>query len=411
MSSNLSLSGQYPPCHGPLESHLEGFGTWLSSRGYKPNTRRLKKRLCIHLNHWLEEQNIPLLGLNECQIAAWLGSFSKPPISASVTGRQLLEWLRTNGHLAPAQDVREADWSPVERIERRYQSFLHNDRGLSAITIKNYLPVVHRFLCERFPAHTVELETLTLNDVNHFLRGYHEKLSPGRVKVLVSALRSFLGYLFQRGEITTDIASAIPGVPNWRLAGLPKPFEPDQVKAIVNSCDLKTNIGIRDHAILLLLAQMGLRACEVVHLTLDDIDWNRGIMTISGKNNCRDPLPLPHEVGEAMVTWLQNGRPRSCTTRRLFVSIKAPHSGFASSTVVGDIVRRALARTGITPSGMGAAHRLRHSLATRMLGHGASLAEIGQVLRHNHPDSTRIYAKVDIDALRSLAPAWPVTTS
>ena len=156
---------------------------------------------------------------------------------------------------------------------------------------------------------------------------------------------------------------------------------------------------------------MGLRACEVVHLTLDDIDWNRGIMTISGKNNCRDPLPLPHEVGEAMVTWLQNGRPRSCTTRRLFVSIKAPHSGFASSTVVGDIVRRALARTGTTPSGMGAAHRLRHSLATRMLGHGASLAEIGQVLRHNHPDSTRIYAKVDINALRSLAPAWPVTTS
>ena len=412
MSSNISISeGQHQPCRDPLGSLLEGFQTWLANQGYKPDTRRRKLRLCGDFNHWLEERSIPLSGVDEDQTAVWLGSFAKPPVCARTTGQQLLAWLRAEGHLGPAQDARDIAKSPAERIEYWYESFLCNDRGLSPITISNYLSVVHSFLFERFPAQTVDLGTLTLDDVNRFLRGYQEKVSPGRVKVLVSALRSFLGYLFQRGDIATDIAAAIPGVPNWRLASLPKAFEADQVKAIVNSCDPKTTIGRRDHAILLLLAQMGLRACEVVRLTLDDVDWTKGIITISGKGNRRDPMPLPDEVGTAIAAWLQNGRPAACATRRLFVGIKAPHRGFASSTAIGNVVRCARARAGITPSGTGAAHRLRHSLATGMLRNGASLEDIGQVLRHNHPDSSRIYAKFDIESLRSLAPAWPGAAS
>ena len=408
MSSNDSLSGgQHQPCCGPLGPHLKGFERWLASQGYKPVTRRVKLRLCGDLDHWLEGRNIHLSDVNEDQFTVWLGSLAKRPVSAITTGQQLLAWLRAESHLAPAPDVGDACRSPLERIERRYESFLRNDRGLSPITINNYLPVVHNFLSERFSPHTVDLGTLTPDDVNRFLRGYSKKVSPGRVKVLVCALRSFLGYLFHCGDTATNVGAVIPGVPNWRLAGLPKAFEPDQVKAIVNSCDPKTSIGRRDHAILMLLAQMGLRACEVVRLTLDDVNWTSGTITISGKGNRRDPLPLPHEVGTAIVAWLQNGRPDSCANRRLFVGIKAPHRGFASSTAIGNVVRLALARAGITPSGTGAAHRLRHSLATRMLRNGASLEDIGQVLRHNHPDSTRIYAKVDIEALRSLAPTWP----
>ena len=166
-------------------------------------------------------------------------------------------------------------------------------------------------------------------------------------------------------------------------------------------------MGRRDYAILLLLAQLGLRSCEVVRLSLDDVDWNRGLITVSGKGNCRELLPLPKTVGEALAAWLMDGRPTHCPTRRLFVRKMAPHHGFASSSAIGDIVRRALARADVKPLSRGAAHLFRHTLASGMLQNGASLEEIGQILRHRNPDSTRIYAKVDVGSLRILAPPWP----
>lgn len=412
MSPNNSIiERHHQPHHGPIAPYLEGFREWLGSQSYKPDTLRVKLRCCRALDQWFKVQNISLSQVDEEGIAIWLESAANPPVSARTTGQQLLNWLRSAGLLGAAQDTRGTSGTPAQRMVCRYEHFLRYDRGLSPVTIKSYLSVVHGFLTERFPALVIDIELLTMDDVSRFLRGYHGKVSPGRVKVLVNALRSFLGYLFQCGDIATNIAAAIPGVPSWRLVGLPRPFEPDEVEAIVKHCDLGTAIGRRDHAILMLLAQMGLRACEVVRLTLDDVDWNTGIIIISGKGNRRNLLPLPQQVGAAIADWLQSGRPASCTTRHLFVRINAPHCGFASSTAIGNIVRRALARSGIAPSGTGAAHRFRHSLATGMLRNGASLEEIGQVLRHNHPDSVRIYAKVDIESLRSLAPTWPGVAS
>ena len=414
MSSNNSVTeGHNQSHHGPIAPHLEGFRAWLASQCYKPVSLRVKLRCCRDLDHWLKSRNISLTQIDEGVIAAWLESPSGQRVTARRTGQQLLEWLRLAGHpgITPAPATRDISGDPVEQMVCRYERFLRRDRGLRDTTIRHHLPIVRDFLSERLPAHAFDPGKLTLNDVSHFLRGYRDGVSPGRVQVLVGALRSFFGHLFQCGNIAMDIAAAIPGVPNWRLAGLPKPFESHQVEAIVSSCDAGTAVGQRDYAILLLLARMGLRACEVVRLTLDDIDWNRGNIAISGKGNRRDSLPLPLEVGAAIANLLQYGRPVTCATRRLFVGICAPHRGFASSTAIGGIVRRALARSGVTPSGRGAAHRFRHSLATGMLRNGASLEEIGQVLRHNHPDSVRIYAKVDIGALRSLAPAWPGVAS
>lgn len=222
---------------------------------------------------------------------------------------------------------------------------------------------------------------------------------------MVTVLRSFFRFLYQRGHITSDLASAVPSVANWRLSQIPKSLRPDQVERLLASCDRQTPIGRRDYAILLLLARLGLRAGEVVALTLEDLDWETGVFTVHGKGNRREQLPLPEDVGEALVDYLRHSRP-PCSSRRVFIRQRAPRQGFSSSAAIDDVVRRALARAGLNPPFKGA-HLLRHSLATRMLGSGASLAEIGDILRHCCPETTQIYAKVDLSALRALAPPWP----
>jgi site-specific recombinase XerD len=178
-----------------------------------------------------------------------------------------------------------------------------------------------------------------------------------------------------------------------------------QVRRLAQSCDRNSPCGRRDFAALLLLARLGLRAGELVHLALEDIDWSSGTVLIRGKSSREDRLPLPPDVGRALVCYLKNGRPR-CSSRRVFIRMKAPHVGFSSSVAICNIVRRALIRIGLEPEHKGA-HLLRHSLAVQMLRGGASLTQIGQILRHQQPQTTEIYAKVDLTALRAVAQPWP----
>ena len=322
----------------------------------------------------------------------------------AATVRQLLSHLRTSGRIALAPSPPENS-NPFAQIERRYERFLVNERGLSRATVQNYLPIIHTFLAERFATRAVALKALTVGDVNQFIVRQSQRLSRSRAKLLVTALRSFLRHLHQRGDIPADLASALLPVVSWRLSGVPKSLAPEQVEAIIDSCDLRTVAGRRDRAVVLLLARLGLRGGEVAAMTLDDLDRDASVVTVSGKGRRRHALPLPREVGEALVAYLRSGRPR-CPTRRVFVRIHAPHVGFAGPIAITNVVHRALARAGIDPPFRGS-HLLRHSLATAMLRHGASLEEIGQLLRHVAPETTQIYAKVDLEALRALAPAWP----
>ena len=322
----------------------------------------------------------------------------------ATTARQLLSHLRASGRIPLAPSPPHSS-NPLVPIERRYERFLVNERGLSRATVENYLPIIHTFLAERFATRVVALETLTVRDVNQFIVRQSRRLSRSRAKLLVTALRSFLRHLHQRGDIPADLASALLPVVSWRLSGVPKSLAPEQVEAIIDSCDPRTAAGRRDRAIVLLLARLGLRGGEVAAMTLDDLDWDAGVVAVSGKGQRREALPLSREVGEALVAYLRDGRPR-CATRRVFVRIHAPHVGFAGPVAITNVVHRALARAGIDPPFKGA-HLLRHSLASAMLHHGASLEEIGQILRHQHPETTQIYAKTDLEALRALAPAWP----
>ena len=391
---------------GPLAGDLDGFATRLKAQGYARSSAVSKLRLVSNLSRWLEHRGLGVEALDQPCIEAFL--HTRGPGYAHQgevkTVGQLLDHLRVTGRLPPAPSPADNE-SPYAQIEARYERFLVSERGLSRATVENYLPIIHAFLAERFATRAVALETLTVRDVNQFIVRQAQRLSRSSAKLLVTALRSFLRHLYQRAEIPVDLASALLPVVSWRSSGVPKPLAPEQVEAIIHSCDLSTAAGRRDRAILLLLARLGLRGGEVAAMTLDDLDWDTGVVFVSGKGQRREPLPLPRDVGEALAIYLCDGRPR-CSTRRVFVRIRAPHCGFAGPAAVGDMVRRALARAGIDPPRKGS-HLLRHSLATAMLRHGASLEEIGQILRHRHPETTQIYAKIDLEALRAVAPAWP----
>jgi site-specific recombinase XerD len=272
----------------------------------------------------------------------------------------------------------------------------------------NYLPTVRRFLTARFKGRALRLERLQPHDLHCFILREAQRVSRRRTKLTITALRSFLRFLLQRGTIKSDLAAGLPGIANWRLSDLPKWIPPEQVKLLLDCCDRSAPAGQRDYAILLLLARLGLRGGEVRALTLDDLDWERGEIVVHGKSQRLERLPLPKDVGQAVANYLRHVRP-VCSTRSLFVRLQAPRRGLGNSAICC-LVDRALVRAGLNPDFRGA-HLFRHSLATKMLRGGATLGEIGQLLRHAQPTTTQIYAKVDIEALRGIALPWMAGSS
>lgn len=400
----LTHTGQDRICDARLGEHIDDFVSELLHKGYSHSTVRAKTRLLDALNDWLEERAIDLFEFDEAKYRLFLDQTGARFQSPRATGRQLLEWLRANRltDTAVESDVE----LPSQCIRLRYRHHLLEQCGLSANTVRLYLQVVGVFLDTTFKAQAVDLERLCLDDVYRYIRVTCYGLMPATIKVHVAALRSFFAYLYWSGDVATDLRGGIFTVRNRPRSGIPKTLEPNQIEELIDSCDTGCAQGRRDRAVLLLLARLGLRAVEVARLTLDDINWFKAVVTVSGKGGRRDQLPLPDDVGVAIADYLLNGRPR-CTTRSVFITVKAPYRGFQSSSTVRNIFRRASERTGLYTRIRGGAHRLRHSMATAMLQNGALLEDIGQILRHNCPDSTRIYAKVDFDSLRPLAPKWP----
>jgi site-specific recombinase XerD len=267
---------------------------------------------------------------------------------------------------------------------------------------RGYVDSVRPFVAAHAAGGEAGLRDLSAGDVTAFLTAGSRRLAPKTVQRLATALRSLLQFWHLHGLISGPLDQAVPKVAN-RRPGLPRPLESRQVRALLASCDCGTADGSRDLAMLTLLARMGLRAGEVAGLRLDDIDWRLGEITIAGKGNRRDKLPLPADAGEAVAAYLQHGRPSTALDRSVFIRIKAPHRGLTSGGVT-QAVAAAARRAGL---GTIYAHRLRHSAATAILAEGGSLAEIGQVLRHRRPHTTAAYAKVNIEALRALARPWP----
>lgn len=393
-------------CTGPLASHIGGFAAQLFREGYAPNTIQAKCAVLVDLSRWLERRRLPLAALDEGRLTQFLATLRHRGGARRgdpATGQQLLGYLRDRDDIAAA--AQRIDRTAAACLTRDFEEFLHCERGLSRSTVVSYLPIVRSFLDERFGRKALHLEQLRAQDLHGFILREIQRVSRSHGKGVVTALRSFLRFLLQRGAIRTDLARMLPGVASWRLSHLPKTLSPEQVERLLACCDRSTSSGKRDYAILLLLARLGLRGGEVLAMTLDDLDWECGEMVVRGKGQRLERLPLPADVGAALACYLCDVRP-VCATRRLFIRMKAPQQGLAGPVAICCIVRRALQRAGLDPEFKGA-HLLRHSLATNLLRRGVSLGEIGQLLRHRQPTTTQIYAKVDIAALRGIALPWP----
>jgi len=389
-----------------LGPQLDTFVAVVSDLGYSPSTIQTQLELLANLVRWIQENEVVIASIDEDTTERFLiesGRRGALQRGDKHTLRRFLDHLRTEGILpSPAPMF---DDSHLTSLKRRYEDYLQKERGLSVRTASRYWPILQRFLLERFGDGPIRLWELEPQDIATFLLRHAHDRTPKVAQLMVTALRSFFRFLFRYEETKRDLSVVVPTVPSWRLAELPKHLNPDELEAVLEACDRTTSVGRRDYAVLLLLARLGLRAGEVVVLELDDIDWRAAELTVRGKGLFHDRLPLPQDVGEALASYLLNDRP-TCSTRRLFLRMRAPCRGFKDSTAVSTIVRRAVERSGVNPPSKGA-HLLRHSLATGMLRKGASMTEIGELLRHRSSSSTEIYAKVDIEGLRSIARPWP----
>ena len=392
---------------GPLAAYIAPFSKWAIEQGYACCSLRQRVRIAAGFSQWLAEKSVRLRSVSSRHSAEYLRYRARRQRiregDATALG-QLLDFLRDQG-ATPAEKIRRRRLSPAERCTQAFERYLREERALAKATIVNYVRFVRAFLKDRFADGPATLSRLRAGDVVRFVQRRAPRLHLKTAKLLTTALRSFLQYGRYCGDIRLDLAAAVPLVANWSMSSIPRAIAPDQVRHLLARINRRTAVGRRDYAVLLLLARLGLRSSEVVFLELDDIDWKDGTLSVRGKGGRRLQLPLPADVGEAIVAYVRHGRPPS-NSRRVFLRARAPLQGFLGPSAVGSIVRQALLRAGIDAPTTGA-HQFRHGLATEMLRHGASLDEIGELLGHRSPETTKIYTKVDIDALHTLALPWP----
>ena len=388
----------------PLEFHLRAFATSLLESGYQKRTIQGKLYLLTGFGWWFGRSGRAIAHIDERLVDAFVRHKRRMRRADLGTLRQFLDHLRKRDVIPPRKLV--PDQSPLAGILNAYEQYLRSERGLVPRTIRDHQFYVRRFLVERFGKKPPVLTEIQVRDISDFIVRHCRGLSIGRARWVPTALRSFFRFLFQKGELAADLAASVPAVADWRRSTVPKHLTPEEVRRVLRACDCHTSNGRRDYAILLLLARLGLRAGEVVALQLEDINWRAGEILVRGKGLLHDRMPLPADVGKALASYLRRDRP-ACRTRRVFVCMKAPHRGFAACATLPTIVRCAIERANLHPPSKGA-HLLRHSLAMSMLRSGATMGEIGEVLRHRNPNTTEIYAKVDFDGLRSLAHPWPV---
>ena len=388
----------------PVTALSSGCEEDLRRQGYAAGTIWKQRKLLNDLIGWLQGQQLAMGDLSMAQVDRFMADRRAAGVRKLKTRKALgpiLGHLRGLG-LAPAAEAPVED-GPSGEILNRYRQFLITERGLATVTAGRYIDCLRPFLDRRMATGELDLGGLTPADVTAFVVAWCPCLNSGVAKLTVTALRSFLGFLHLDGVTEWSLVPAVPTVLRRRLAGLPKGLEPDQVRRLLAVCDADTAVGCRDLAILSLLVRLGLRRGEVAGLGLDDIDWRAGTIRVRGKGNCHERLPLPPDVGRRLAEYLRHARPADAQGRTVFVRHFAPHHALGPSrvsTIVGDAARRA---------GLGRvhAHCLRHTAATELLRAGASLPEIGQLLRHRRAETTAIYAKVDRGTLRLIARPWP----
>jgi integrase/recombinase XerD len=388
---------------GPLGPYSDGFRAELAARGYEPSSAAGQLQVMAHLSRWLVDRGLDGHGLTSGVVEEFLRARRVAGYGQWLSARgmaPLLDHLREVG-IAPVCSPAVADGA-VEVLLAAYRAYLVEERGLAASTVCNYVDVARQFVSEYCASGRRDLCGLTAVQVSEFVLAGCRTRCVGSAAILVVGMRALLRYLHLAGVTETGLAGAVPSAASWPASCLPQPIDRRQAARLLSSCDRRTAVGRRDFAVLTLLLRLGLRVGEVAALELTDVDWRHGEILVRGKGHREGRLPLPADVGQAVAGWLWRGRPR-CACTHVFTTLIAPRNEL-SSKAVSAIVRRAGHRSGVVVT----AHRLRHYAATELLRSGASLPEVGQVLRHASMLSTAIYAKVDHGALSTVARPWPV---
>ncbi|GAB3138637.1 site-specific integrase [Marisediminicola antarctica] len=387
---------------GQLRPHVEGYQAWLACQGYTTGTIRNMLKDLGQVGSWLSAEGLTAEHLNEERIGMFLSArraAGRRRIPGPRAMVPLLSYLREAGIVAQPTPV----MSPLGALLSSYRSWLIRERGLAPGTVLRYEKAARRFLEESSTGGVFDTSVLTGADVNAFLLRECARVSAGSAKGRVAELRSILRFLYLEQITPLQLGAAVPPVGGWRLATLPPPaMASADVQLLLDGCDRSTVVGVRDFAMMMLVARLGLRSIEVARLQLGDVDWRAGEILVRGKGRRHDRLPLPAEVGEALVAYLLSGR-NPADAVHVFLTCRAPCRPVRAD-LVGDVVERACKRAGLPRVGP---HRLRHALAGEMLRKGAGLIAISQVLRHQDLATTALYAKVDLRTLREVAQPWP----
>jgi site-specific recombinase XerD len=395
---------------GPGGTYLDQFAVALCEADYSEITARRHIRTAQHLAYWAQSKQIPLSGmhdaliesfkrhLRQCQCPTFGCYNQKGLIRGSILFLKLLRHINVIPY--HADDIGSA--TQASSLLASFVEWIRHNRNLGASTVYNYSFAVRDFV-EFMGADPCRYDAQGLR---RFFLNQNECCGRAKTKMMATALRAFVRFLISEGFCPLGLEAAIPTIAHWQLSNLPRYLQADEVERIIAASDIGTAVGLRNKAIILLLARLALRASDVVHLQLDDIDWSDGWIRFCGKGRHEGRLPLPQEVGEAIVAYVTGCRP-SVDSRRLFLRFRAPIRGFTSSCSISAIVTQAMHKAGVVCSTSGAAHLLRHSAATAMLRAGASLQDISVVLRHRSIQTTLIYAKTDVVALRDIAQPWP----
>lgn len=398
---------------GPHGTWVVEFGQALVREGYAPLTARRHLRAAEHLVHWAARVGVSIGGAIEPTLEQFDRHLRRPGrcrpfghtfrVSVLCGARLFLDHLQAVGRIARAPGA-TADPHPPLIIA--FGQWMQRQRGTCASTLANYA----RHLCPLVVRLGDKPRAWQAQQLRDFVLDGSRMCGWAAAKQRTTALRMFLRFLVADGQCVSALVGAIPTLAHWRLSALPRYLPADDVERVIAACDPTTAMGQRDRAIVLLLARLGLRAGDIVQMRLHDIDWTGAWIHVSGKGHREARLPLTQEVGDALAAYLTSGRAQT-DAEAVFVRTRAPYRAFRSHCAVSVIVDRALARAGVTRPSRGAAHLLRHSVATAMLRHGASLHDVATLLRHQSVTTTEIYAKVDVTALTRIAQPWPTGAS
>lgn len=392
---------------GPLAPYIRSLWSYVRAQGYTELSTANVARLMAHLSRWMEKKGLSPRCFGVVHREEFLRHRRQNGYTHHLTPRALgiiTNYLQQAGILPrfKAQPTQRRQ-GPFCTLVTEYSTYLEKERQLGKRTRTQYIKTAEAFLAYSGGGRQFSLKSLPAVKVSNFILRVFRRYGAVRSKGMGSALRSFLRYLFAHGYTAINLSLAVPAVAGWRLSGIPKVLPCGALELLLRSCDRRTHGGRRSYAILLLLGRLGLRAGEVAAIEVKDINWRQGILTVrGGKGGGFQMLPLPKDVGEAIARYLTCSRPR-IGSRKVFASIRAPHRPL-SVEGVKHVVASSCKRAGIAPVG---SHQLRHTAASKMLRAGASLAEVAQVLRHAHIDTTAIYAKIDYKRLRELALPWP----